>query len=190
MTSHVMLRDRPAECRVPVPSTGMAHSTLLESILTPFCTTVVLNIAPITGSTENFAEMSRESSVPADGGSRTITQTASAPGNGNQNNEAGPVVGVLKLRGDRPARRQKVVFSEETVDNEGMGKKKSKSKSELHTVFRWVYQVAADTLQYVASITSRERTTNHQTNHQVTRATVDTIMIDTMLRNKLQHVKL
>lgn len=73
--------------------------------------------------------MSRESSVPADGRSRTVTQTQTATG--NQNDEAGPsdpVVGVLKLRGDRSARRQKVVFSEGTVDNEGMGKKKSKSE--------------------------------------------------------------
>jgi protein phosphatase 1 regulatory subunit 11 len=61
-------------------------------------------------------------------GSRTLTQT-STPARGTENNDAGPSepVGVLKLRGG-PSRRQKVVWSEETVDNEGMGKKKSKSK--------------------------------------------------------------
>ena len=64
-------------------------------------------------------------------GSRTLTQTATpARGTGPDSNDAGPSepVGVLKLRGG-PSRRQKVVWSEETVDNEGMGKKKSKSGS-------------------------------------------------------------
>ena len=62
--------------------------------------------------------------------SRTLTQTATpARGTGPNSNDAGPSepVGVLKLRGG-PSRRQKVVWSEETVDNEGMGKKKSKSR--------------------------------------------------------------
>lgn len=75
--------------------------------------------------------MSRENSVPADTGSRTLTQTGTPAGEADgQVDRAGPsqpVIGVLKLRGDRAARRQKVEWSEETVDNEGMGKKKSKS---------------------------------------------------------------
>jgi protein phosphatase 1 regulatory subunit 11 len=61
-----------------------------------------------------------------------MTQTGSAtPDTRTPEDQAGPsdpIVGVLKLRGDRSARRQKVVFSEGTVDNEGMGKKKSKSE--------------------------------------------------------------
>lgn len=36
------------------------------------------------------------------------------------------MAGVLKLRGERN-RQAKVVWSEEVVDNEGMGRKKSKS---------------------------------------------------------------
>lgn len=78
--------------------------------------------------------MSRERIAPLDAGSRTLTQTGTlALGADNRDNQAGPsdpVVGVLKLRGDRTARRQKVVWADDTVDNEGMGKKKSKSKYE------------------------------------------------------------
>ncbi|UZJ51150.1 hypothetical protein CBS101457_000470 [Exobasidium rhododendri] len=69
----------------------------------------------------------------ASDGSRTITihdvptaeEGASDP---NQGNGAGPSVdaGVLRLRGGGNTRR--VVWTEETVDNEGMGKKKSKSE--------------------------------------------------------------
>jgi len=62
-------------------------------------------------------------------GSRTLTQTATparGAGENTNNGEPSEPVGVLKLRGG-PSRRQKVVWSEETVDNEGMGKKKSKS---------------------------------------------------------------
>lgn len=69
-------------------------------------------------------------------GSRTITVTSTP------DREAGPstasptessregtpsAVGVLRLRGG-PARSQRVVWSAETIDNEGMGKKKSKSE--------------------------------------------------------------
>lgn len=63
-------------------------------------------------------------------GSRTLTQTAATARDAGQNeNNGGPSepVGVLKLRGG-PSRRQRVVWSEGTVDNEGMGKKKSKSR--------------------------------------------------------------
>lgn len=84
--------------------------------------------------------MSRENSAPADTGSSTLTQTGNPSAEArDQAGRAGPsepVVGVLKLRGDRPARRQKVVWSEGTVDNEGMGKKKSKSVSRLSSGYR------------------------------------------------------
>jgi protein phosphatase 1 regulatory subunit 11 len=62
-------------------------------------------------------------------GSRTITQTATPVRDADQNannGESSAPTGVLKLRGG-PSRRQRVVWSEGTVDNEGMGKKKSKS---------------------------------------------------------------
>jgi protein phosphatase 1 regulatory subunit 11 len=67
------------------------------------------------------------SRAPADTGSRTqtITPTPSQPGS-NPGDERDPRIGVLKLRGG-PVRRQKVAWKEGTVDNEGMGKKKSKS---------------------------------------------------------------
>lgn len=72
---------------------------------------------------------------PAAHGSRTqiITQTPT--------NEAGPSqpatlsTGVLKLRGG-PSKKAKVVWSEEVVDNEGMGRKKS--KSELGMYFKQI----------------------------------------------------
>ncbi|WWC89198.1 uncharacterized protein L201_004116 [Kwoniella dendrophila CBS 6074] len=61
-------------------------------------------------------------------------QGSSAGGTAQIETEAGPSRsptteqppnGVLKLRGG-PTKKQKVVWSDETVDNEGMGKKKSK----------------------------------------------------------------
>lgn len=62
----------------------------------------------------------------------TITPTPAAEL--SESSEAGPssrppgASGVLKLRGG-PLRKQRVVWSDEVVDNEGMGKKKSKSES-------------------------------------------------------------
>lgn len=67
-------------------------------------------------------------------GSRTMTvaqttdseagpSTASPP----TSREHTPEVGVLHLRGG-PTRRQRVMWTSDTVDNEGMGKKKSKSE--------------------------------------------------------------
>lgn len=73
-------------------------------------------------------------SAPSDG-SRTITVHDSQPGvdpaDGARDPNAGPsaaVVGSLRLRGVARDRRR-VAWSDETVDNEGMGKKKSKSTS-------------------------------------------------------------
>ncbi|OCF41879.1 hypothetical protein I317_04289 [Kwoniella heveanensis CBS 569] len=57
---------------------------------------------------------------------RTVTQEESLPDAGPSNaSPERPPAGVLKLRGG-PLKKQRVVWSEETVDNEGMGKKKSK----------------------------------------------------------------
>jgi protein phosphatase 1 regulatory subunit 11 len=60
----------------------------------------------------------------------TITPTpASDAGPSTANNPRSPPVGVLKLRGG--PRRQRVMWTDETVDNEGMGRKKSKSTSKI-----------------------------------------------------------
>jgi protein phosphatase 1 regulatory subunit 11 len=71
--------------------------------------------------------------APPDSGSRTLTQNGAPPGEGNVAGPSQPGVGVLKLRGG-PSRRQKVVWSEGTIDNEGLGKKKSKSGSNCKDV--------------------------------------------------------
>jgi len=80
---------------------------------------------------------SAPSQLPAEYSSRTLTITPTptpeaGPSNPDPSNGGGPPnVRVLRLRGG-PNRRQKVVWSEETVDNEGMGKKRSKSPFRLH----------------------------------------------------------
>lgn len=74
--------------------------------------------------------MERRPNTQPDSGSRTLTQTGAPPQEGNAGGPSEPVAGVLKLRGG-PSRRQKVVWREDTIDNEGMGKKKSKSKSHM-----------------------------------------------------------
>ncbi|KAK4689975.1 protein phosphatase 1 regulatory subunit 11, partial [Tremellales sp. Uapishka_1] len=61
---------------------------------------------------------------PTEHASRTIT-TTHTPSNGSQADTAANQIGVLRLRGG-PMRRQRVIWAEETVDNEGMGRKKSK----------------------------------------------------------------
>ena len=74
-----------------------------------------------------------------DSGSRTLTQTgtpARRAGEEANNGEPSEPVGVLKLRGG-PSRRQRVVWSEGTVDNEGMGKKKSKSTFVAYHACHW-----------------------------------------------------
>jgi len=73
----------------------------------------------------------RQQQNQPESGSRTLTETATPARRANEeanNGEPSEPVGVLKLRGG-PSRRQRVVWSEGTVDNEGMGKKKSKSAS-------------------------------------------------------------
>jgi len=73
----------------------------------------------------------RQQQRQPEAGSRALTETATPArraGEEINNGEPSESVGVLKLRGG-PSRRQRVVWSEGTVDNEGMGKKKSKSAS-------------------------------------------------------------
>ncbi|BEI93339.1 uncharacterized protein CcaverHIS019_0509670 [Cutaneotrichosporon cavernicola] len=80
-------------------------------------------------STRSAAQTTR----PENLGSRTMTitpttdtdagpSTVSPPPSGSETPSS---VGVLRLRG-APGRRQRVVWTSDTVDNEGMGKKKSK----------------------------------------------------------------
>ncbi|KZS92529.1 hypothetical protein SISNIDRAFT_117348 [Sistotremastrum niveocremeum HHB9708] len=70
-----------------------------------------------------------QTSAPSDG-SRTITVHEFEQGNGGPegaSGSSGPSVGVLRLRG-HASRRQgpRVAWKAEVIDNEGMGKKKSK----------------------------------------------------------------
>jgi protein phosphatase 1 regulatory subunit 11 len=63
-------------------------------------------------------------SAPADG-SRTITLLDSQPR--PEDDASQPVVGTLRLRGQPRKTRQRVAWDEDVIDNEGSGKKKSKS---------------------------------------------------------------
>lgn len=70
--------------------------------------------------------------TPTDG-SRTIVVHDSQPredsGNGDDASGGGrPNDGILRLRGG-PRNRPRVAWTEDVIDNEGMGKKKSKSAS-------------------------------------------------------------
>jgi len=90
---------------------------------------VLCNTPHLVHTTLSHIDMALRQHNQPESGSRTLTQTATparGAGENTNNGEPSEPVGVLKLRGG-PSRRQKVVWSEETVDNEGMGKKKSKS---------------------------------------------------------------
>lgn len=68
----------------------------------------------------------RQRPEPHQSGSRTITlQETNPENNANPSLQDTPPVGVLQLRATGNTSRR-VVWSEETIDNEGMGKKKSK----------------------------------------------------------------
>jgi protein phosphatase 1 regulatory subunit 11 len=73
-------------------------------------------------------------STPNDA-SRTITLHDSQPSPdddaGNPFGVNGDVVGTLRLRGAHRSDRPRVAWADEVVDNEGMGKKKSKSACRL-----------------------------------------------------------
>ncbi|KAE9397683.1 hypothetical protein BT96DRAFT_883776 [Gymnopus androsaceus JB14] len=66
-------------------------------------------------------------SAPGDG-SRTITITGTPPSEdqGSSNDPANSTTGTLKLRASTRKPRQKVIWREDVVDNEGAGKKSSK----------------------------------------------------------------
>lgn len=65
-------------------------------------------------------------SAPSDG-SRTITLRDSQPEEEGDGSRSGEEVGRLQLRGARRRNAPRVVWSDDVVDNEGMGKKSSKS---------------------------------------------------------------
>lgn len=77
----------------------------------------------------------RRTFVPADG-SRTLTITNDPTQEDSDeqqlSSEGENIVGSLRLRGSHK-RRQRVAWGEDVVDNEGCGKKKSKSKSLNYT---------------------------------------------------------
>jgi hypothetical protein len=101
-----------------------------------FCLHISSFPSVISGSTMSLPPR-RQRQEAGDTGSRTMTISRPAtPDIGNDASASAgpsnsvpepPPVGVLKLRGG-PGRRQRVVWRQGTVDNEGMGKKKSKSK--------------------------------------------------------------
>jgi len=72
----------------------------------------------------------------ADLGSRTITISPTESDDAGPSSRREVPIGVLRLRG-APSRRPKVQFTEETIDNEGMGKKKSKSESRPDPIISW-----------------------------------------------------
>lgn len=76
-----------------------------------------------------IATQSRHSTSAPGDGSRTVTITnASArPEDAETSNNPDGTLGVLRLRGG-PRSRQRVAWDEDVVDNEGCGKKSSKSK--------------------------------------------------------------
>lgn len=117
---------------------------------------------------------------PEPHGSRTMTVTPTT------DTEAGPStatasppesressVGVLRLRGG-PVRRQRVEWAAETIDNEGMGKKKSKSelpqRVTCHAITAQIKRRHAQVramltkLQSAAFTTSPGALTNHRLN--------------------------
>jgi len=68
-------------------------------------------------------------SAPSDG-SRTITIQDVQPrleGEGDSPTSSRPPIGALRLRGGPRRTRQRVAWDDGVVDNEGAGKKKSKS---------------------------------------------------------------
>ncbi|KAG8213497.1 hypothetical protein J3R82DRAFT_12036 [Butyriboletus roseoflavus] len=81
-------------------------------------------------------QRSPHTSAPTDG-SRTITlqdaqsrsedDAAAGGGAGPSTGEPNTTVGVLKLRGTQRRTRQRVAWGADVVDNEGCGRKKSKS---------------------------------------------------------------
>lgn len=82
--------------------------------------------------------MRPSASAPSDG-SRTITIQDVQPrpeGEGDSSpTSSRPAIGALRLRGGPRRTRQRVAWDDDVVDNEGAGKKKSKSTYPVE----WIY---------------------------------------------------
>lgn len=87
------------------------------------------------------------STIPASDGSRTITVLDSQPreegGESGSRDPSSNELGRLTLRGGRT--RPRVVWAEDTVDNEGAGKKSSKSEFYSDIDVRVLLLMYADT---------------------------------------------
>lgn len=95
--------------------THILYPTSLEHRLDPaHCSTVVQL---------GFLPTMPRSPPPQDSGSRTLTTTAASTDHDTDQE----TVAVLRLRAG-PSRRRRVVWDEGVVDNEGLGRKSSKSK--------------------------------------------------------------
>lgn len=145
-----------------------------------------------------FTLLRNMSYAPAAGpsGSRTVTVTGtpsgpSREGSSGPSDQAPPNIGTLRLRGgpdpqyggsskgkgkagEKP-KRKGVVWAEEVVDNEGLGKKKSKSGSRFPLSFRTTNGEKRSDVQYVVFTTSLERLTSRRAS-QTARQTKGTAM--------------
>lgn len=102
-------------------------------------------------------------SSPGDGSRTiTITSTPTSEDEGSSNDASRSAVGALKLRATTRKPRQKVVWREDVVDNEGVGKKSSKSTC-LVDDFSNYSQLMIPKPQSVVSITNPKRTMNLRT---------------------------
>ncbi|KAF4615826.1 hypothetical protein D9613_012433 [Agrocybe pediades] len=118
--------------------------------------------------------------TPTDG-SRTMTITRDPTKehpDSDENEEQGPggqAVGTLHLRGARrPTNRPRVAWNEDVIDNEGCGKKKSKTWSSAVRVLRdrFISHQPTRPAQpdlFAAYTTNLADSTNHQTNPTPTR---------------------
>lgn len=116
MEGHATKVPATAEGGVDIAPAGLIHLTIAHSTMS------------------ESAPQQQQQPRPETHGSRTLTvngSNASGAESASDSREGTPSsIGVLRLRGG-PVRRNHVAWSSETIDNEGMGKKKSKSKSAL-----------------------------------------------------------
>lgn len=108
-------------------------------------------------------------SAPTDG-SRTITLRDDQPreGGGGPDSGSSDQIGAIHLRG-APRNRPRVVWRDDVVDNEGAGKKKSKSVSALsRSLADYTYKLS---MQFAAYTTSRRSSTSPRPNRTRTALT-------------------
>jgi hypothetical protein len=114
------------------PTLGGAGVRVTGLVLTASSIRLTFQISATTTMSLRAAQRRPDTSAPSDG-SRTITITG-APPHEDDGSSAGPsgesssAVGTLRLRGATKKSRQRVVWSDDVVDNEGCGRKSSKSE--------------------------------------------------------------